>query len=80
MEDNVLVVNIAKKPSFVETWYEGSVEYEGKEHKFWLIDPVGDNYECEVRWFFKSVPREVRVNYATILELFKKEKYGAGTD
>lgn len=58
-------VSIDRKPSIVEVWYEGSVTAEGKEHKFWLIDPqtpdpAGNVYEIEVRWFFKQVPMEIR--------------------
>lgn len=76
-------ISLDKEASFTEVWYEGNVEYEGKEHRFWLVDPqhkIGEEYECEVRWFFKNVPRQVRAMYVTIIELYKKEKYGRGTN
>jgi len=68
-------LKINKQPSFTETWYEGSVTYQGKEHQFWLIDPAGADYELEVRWFFKQVPREVRGLYNQIVESFKRFHY-----
>jgi hypothetical protein len=68
-------LKINKQPSFTETWYEGSVTYQGEEHKFWLIDPKGADYEVEVRWFFKQVPREVRGLYNQIAESFKRFHY-----
>ena len=76
MENKEIEVVINKKPSFVETWFEGSVMYDGQEHKFWLVDPKsedpsGDMYECEVKWFFKNVPREVRASYVSIIEMYK---------
>lgn len=70
-ENQEVEVRINKQPSFTETWYEGSVKYKDEDHKFWLIDPVGGDYEIEVRWFFKSVPREVRGLYNQIIESFK---------
>ena len=80
MEDKNIEVAINKKPSFVETWYEGSVMYNKEEHKFWLVDPKsedpsGDMYECEVKWFFKNVPREVRASYNSIIEMYKSIHY-----
>lgn len=73
---NEIVIN--KKPSFTECWHEGYIEYKGEKHKFWLINPVKDegdenDYECEVRWFFKGVPREVRMMYPYIIESFKQK-------
>jgi hypothetical protein len=79
MEKNI-EVKLNKKPSFTEAWFEGSVVYDGQEHKFWLVDPQnedeeGNKYECEVKWFFKAVPREVRGSYASIIEMYKKIHY-----
>jgi hypothetical protein len=76
-EQNQLKVSINKQPSFTEIWYEGSVELNGEEHKFWLIhpqgvDPNGLEYEVDVRWFFQRVPREVRAMYPYIIESFKQ--------
>lgn len=73
-------VKLNRQPSFTEVWYEGSVLYEEKEHKFWLVDPKstdpeGNDYECEVKWFFKTVPMEVRGAYASIIEMYKKLHY-----
>lgn len=68
---------IDRTPKFTETWYEGYVEYQGKKHMFWLIDPIGSDYEMEVRWFFKTVPREIRAIQHTIIEAFKQDKYGS---
>lgn len=78
--ENVISLNV--QPSIVEVWYEGSIkDGKGKEHYFWLVDPEGkDDFEVEVRWFYKNVPREIRAMYVTIIELYKKEKYGRGTD
>lgn len=67
-------IEISKKPSFVENWHAGSIEYDGKKYDFWLINPVGsdddNDYACEVRWWFKSVPREVRMMHTYIIESF----------
>ena len=65
MSEKKVEVSIDRKPSIIEVWYEGSVTADGKEHKFWLIDPqtpdpTGNGYEVEVRWFFKQVPMEIR--------------------
>jgi len=50
---------------------------QGERHYFWLInpngvDPRGNEYAPEVRWFFARVPREVRVMYNSIIEAFKQ--------
>jgi hypothetical protein len=71
-------ISINKIPSFSENWHEGYIEYDGVQHKFWLIDPKRQNpedydYELEVRWFFKNVPREVRMMYSLIIESFKQK-------
>jgi len=70
-------ITINKTPSFNEVWYEGNIEHMGKKHYFWLIHPQaldnkGESYELEVRWFFSSVPREVRALYPQIIEAFKQ--------
>jgi hypothetical protein len=70
-------ITINKTPSFNEVWHEGHIEHNGKFHYFWLIhpqglDPEGDQYELEVRWFFSRVPREVRALYPQIIEAFKQ--------
>lgn len=75
-----VIVNIESKPLFTEDWHEGYVEdEEGNKYQFWLInprqtDPNGQDFECEVRWFFKNVPREVRSMQNSIIELFKLKK------
>ena len=70
-----IVIN--KEPSFTEIWHEGHIEYNGEEHKFWLIhpkglDPHGYEYELDVRWFFQRVPREIRAMTPQIIEAFKQ--------
>lgn len=67
-----LSININRKPSLKEVWYEGSVEYQGDFHRFWLIEPQDSDYEIEVRWFNISVPKEVRSSYNNIIETFKQ--------
>jgi hypothetical protein len=78
-EKNV-VVTINRQPSFTEIWYEGSVTYEGMDYNFWLINPRGlDNqgreYEMEVRWWFKQVPREIRSMSEQIIKDFKENRH-----
>lgn len=73
---NQIVIN--KEPSFIEVWREGYVEHNGEQHKFWLIDPQGvdphgHEYEIDVRWFFKRVPREVRMMVPMIIESYKQK-------
>jgi len=68
-------ITINKTPSFNEIWREGHIEHEGKFHYFWLIhpqglDPNGEAYSCEVRWFFQKVPKQVRDLYPIIIESF----------
>ena len=82
--DNQLKVSINKEPSFTEVWYEGSVEYNKMEHKFWLIhpqgkDPNGNEYEVDVRWFFQRVPREIRAMVSYIIDAFKQKAHDATT-
>lgn len=74
-EVNQIVIN--KEKSFTENWHEGYVESKGERHYFWLIDPQGvdprgNEYAPEVRWFFARVPMEVRVMYNSIIEAFKQ--------
>jgi hypothetical protein len=76
-EDIVNQIVIKKMPSFREEWHEGFIEYNDHKHMFWLIHPIKINpddndYECEVRWWFKDVPREVRLMYSYIIESFKQ--------
>lgn len=76
---------INKEPSFHEVWHEGYVEYSGKKYYFWLIDPKSEDekhqqYEMEVRWFFKNVPREVRFLYPKIIEAFKNDVAAKSND
>ncbi len=77
MENEHVQISINKEPSFTEIWYEGSVEYNGETHQFWLIhpkgvDPHGNEYELDVRWFFQRVPREVRAMHPLIINAFKQ--------
>jgi hypothetical protein len=77
MSNEKVKIEINKDVSFVEHWHEGKVEYNGEEHKFWLIhpkglDPHGYEYELDVRWFFQRVPREIRAMAPQIIEAFKQ--------
>ena len=70
-----IVIN--KQPSFTEIWHEGYVNVGDRSYQFWLIHPKGvdhrgNEYECEVRWFFARVPKEVRAMYPAIIEAFKQ--------
>ena len=78
--ENTITVTINRKPSFTEIWYEGAVDYNGKEFKFWLINPrglddQGREYEMEVRWWFKQVPMEIRKMSETIINDFKANQH-----
>lgn len=58
-------IAITKTPEFTEVWYSGYVEFRGERHDFWLVDPQGtdsrgNQYEVDVRWFFKNIPADVR--------------------
>ncbi len=73
-----MIITINKNPSFTEIWREGAITHDGTEHKFWLIhpqgvDPNGNEYEIDVRWFFQRVPREVRSMVPQIIESFKQK-------
>lgn len=75
-----LEVSINRTPSFNEIWYEGHVIYEGEKHQFWLIhpqgvDPHGNEYEIDVRWFFQRVPREVRGMVPYVIDAFKQKAH-----
>lgn len=78
MDDQKIPIVINKEPSFTEVWFEGYVEYNGEKHSFWLVDPRGKDprgyeYECEVKWFFKKVPREIRGMQHLIIEAYKQK-------
>ena len=80
MEEKQATVSINKNSSFTEIWYEGSVEFNGKVHNFWLINPrgldeQGREYEMEVRWWFKQVPKEIRAMSEQIIKDFKENKH-----
>jgi len=84
MEDKQIAVVINKEPSFTEIWYEGYVEHNSEKHQFWLIhpkgvDPHGNEYEVDVRWFFARVPREVRATLPYIIDAFKQKAHDAAT-
>ena len=78
--ENLMTVSTNRKPSFTEIWHEGSVNYGGKEFMFWLINPrgldeQGREYEMEVRWWFKQVPKEIRAMSEQIIKDFKENKH-----
>ena len=78
--EQVIMVKINRQPSFTEIWHEGSVTYENKEYNFWLINPrglddQGREYEMEIRWWFKQVPREIRAMSETIIKDFKENRH-----
>jgi len=78
MSDQVKI-EINKTPSFTEIWYEGSVTLGEETHQFWLIhpqgvDPHGNEYELDIRWFFARVPREIRAMYPYIIDAFKQKQ------
>lgn len=73
MKEEKIPIIIDKIPEFTEKWHKGHVEYMGNKHDFWLVNPLGSDYECEVRWFFKRVPREVRSMQHLIIEAFKQK-------
>jgi hypothetical protein len=80
MSEKQIKVSINRNPSFTEIWHEGSVEFDNKEYKFWLINPRGFDehgreYEMEVRWFFKQVPMEIRKMSDQIINDFKDAKH-----
>lgn len=77
---NNLKIEINKDVSFVEHWYEGKIEYDNQEYLFWLIhpkgvDPNGNEYEIDVRWFFQRVPREIRAMVPYIIDAFKQKAH-----
>jgi hypothetical protein len=80
MNESIAKVSINRQPSFTEIWYEGSVEFNGREYNFWLINPrgldeYGREYEMEVRWWFKQVPMEIRKMSEQIINDFKEAKH-----
>lgn len=72
---------IKKEPEFKEVWYEGRIEYGDGVYQFWLVDPQsfdpnGNQYEPEVKWFFKNIPREVRFMANEIVKHYlEREKH-----
>lgn len=79
LDMNNIEIQIKKTPIFVEHWFEGSLTHEGKEYKFWLIDPRGKDeegreYEEEIRWWFKQVPMEVRRMSGEIINMYKERE------
>ena len=77
-EEPMITVEINKTPAFTEIWHEGSVTMNEKKYMFWLINPTGFDeegreYEIEVRWWFKQVPREIRAMSAQIINDFKQK-------
>ena len=84
-DDKQLAVVINKEPSFNELWFEGFVELNDEKHQFWLIhpkgvDPNGNEYEVDVRWFFQRVPREIRAMVPYIIDAFKQKAHDATTE
>ena len=80
MEDEQVKISINKTPSFTEVWYEGHVEHNGEQHRFWLIHPQGvdldgNEYEVDVRWFFQRVPRLIRSMVPYIIDAFKQKAH-----
>ena len=76
MEEKI-TIQINKEPDFTEIWYQGVVDYLGKEYRFWLIypksfDEEGHQYEINVKWFYANVPREIRVLESQVIESFKQ--------
>lgn len=71
MIQQTMELAINKKPSFVETWYEGNVAFNGEDCRFWLVDPQGSDYEVDIRWFNREVPKEVRAMHNMIIQTFK---------
>jgi hypothetical protein len=54
--------------------------YGDKEYNFWLINPrglddQGREYEMEVRWWFKQVPKEIRAMSEQIIKDFKENRH-----
>lgn len=79
MRKELTNVYVSAKPAFTELWYEGYIEEGEDKHYFWLIDPQGrdqngNEYEMEVRWFFKDVPAKIRAAHNQILEQYKYKK------
>ena len=75
-----ITVSINRQPSFTEIWHEGVVIYNETEYMFWLINPrglddQGREYEIEIRWFFKQVPREIRAMSEQIIKDFKENRH-----
>ena len=85
MENDQVVISINREPSFTEIWYEGSVDYNEESYQFWLIhpqgvDPHGNEYEIDIRWFFARVPREIRAMQLYIIDAFKQKQHDRGNE
>jgi len=79
-QENSVQISINREPSFTEIWYEGFVELDGEKYQFWLIhpqgvDPHGNEYEVDVRWFFARVPRQIRGMLPYIIDAFKQKQH-----
>ena len=79
MSEKQITVSINRKPAFTEIWHEGTVQYGERTYMFWLINPTGFDeqgreYEMEVRWWFKQVPREISVLSEQIINDFKQQE------
>lgn len=84
-EEKMIKVEITRTPAFTEMWHEGSITMGDKKHMFWLINPTGldgegREYEIEIRWWFKQVPREIRSMSAQIINDFKTTQHDTRTN
>lgn len=83
-QEPTIRVEITKTPAFTEIWHEGSVTMGDKKYMFWLINPTGKDeegreYDMEVRWWFKQVPREIRSMSEQIIKDFKTKQHDTRT-
>ena len=74
MIQQTMELSVDRKPSFIETWYEGSITFNGEDHRFWIVDPEGSDYEMDIRWFNRAVPKEVRAMHNIIIQTFKNQQ------
>jgi hypothetical protein len=78
-DEPVITVEINRAPSFTEVWHEGFVSMDDKKYMFWIVNPTGKDekgleYDVEIRWWFKQVPREIRAMSEQIIENFKTKQ------
>ena len=59
-------------PEFIEKWYHGEVEYEGKTYYYWVVHSE-QMESIEIRWKFKGTPRAIVFNKNLIIENFQKD-------